>query len=240
MSAVDAGYVVAVDQGTSSTKAIAVRGDGQIAHRVTVPVRQWYPWPGWVEHNPEELFDSVVTALTEVAAGLDAPVVVVGISAQRESAVLWDHSDRRALGPVISWQDRRTADRAARLRSSRDRIRELSGLPVDPMFSALKIGWLLDAIGVRRPGMTAGTVDVWLIARLTGDRRIEVGNASRTQLLNVETATWDPDYWRLSTWPRPSSPRSRPLTTRRPRSPASPASTGSEWSAKRASRRRGE
>lgn len=181
--------VIAVDQGTSSTKAIVLDSDGRIVAQESVPIGQAHPRPGWVEHDPREIADGVRTVLARVAARVPGRIAGVGLSTQRESITAWTTRDCSPVGPLLSWQDRRTADSVAALAAHSDEIRAITGLPLDPMFSALKLRWLLDSIG-RHDGLTAGTVDAWLLADLTGGRRIEQGNASRTQLLDIETAAW--------------------------------------------------
>jgi glycerol kinase len=192
-------YVIGVDQGTGSTKAVAVGHGGDVVARTSVPVGLHHPEAGWVEQDPLELLASVHTALATIAGELDAPVAAIGLSTQRESAVLWETRSVRPLGPMLGWQDRRTVDAARRLAADGHgpRVRDLSGLPIDPMFSALKFARLLDDVDpdrsrARTGAITAGTVDAWLVATLTGDRRIEIGNASRTQLLALHDASWHP------------------------------------------------
>ena len=126
-------------------------------------------------------------------------VRAVSLSTQRESVVLWERASGRPLGPLLSWQDQRTAERAARLRAeaAAATVRAVSGLPLDPMFSALKAAWLLDAhdpdrARARRGDLCLGTVDSWLLSRLGGDHVIEIGNASRTQLFDVRERRWAP------------------------------------------------
>ena len=192
------GVIVAIDQGTSATKAIALDGAGLLLASVTVPVGQSHPHPGWVEQDATELLASAREAVQQVVAQVGAPVLGVGISSQRESALLWDTRTGEPLGPMLGWQDRRTSAAAAALADQADLVRERSGLPLDPMFSALKLAWLLDEVDpgrVRsaRGEIAAGTVDSWLVYALTGEHRIEIGNASRTQLLNLASGTWDPD-----------------------------------------------
>jgi glycerol kinase len=204
--------IVAIDQGTSSTKVIVVNSVGQIVARASVPVGQTYPRPGWVEQNADEIYSSVLTAVAGATAGLAAQVVAIGISAQRESAVCWDRASGKALGPVIGWQDRRTADVARQLAEKSAMVRASTGLPIDPMFSALKFGWLLDHVDKDRSRSLAGeialgTVDSWLLHRLTGEHRIEIGNASRTQLLNLDSGDWDESLLELFHIPRQTLPR---------------------------------
>ncbi len=174
---------------------------GTVLRRATVPVDVTYPRPGWVEQDPEQLETSVFTAIADVVDGLDdardGAVVALGVSAQRESAIVWERASGKALGPVLGWQDRRTQDVAARLTAEgvADEVRSITGLPLDPMFSALKFGWLLDAIDPdrrrsRNGEIAVGTVDAWIVAALTGHHRVEAGNASRTQLLDLASVRW--------------------------------------------------
>jgi len=193
--------LLAIDQGTSATKAVLVDAAGRVVARGSASVAQSHPQPGWVEQSATEIWDSVRAAVADCLAGQDAASVAgVGLSAQRESLVLWARSSGEPVGPLLSWQDQRTAAHCGRLRAegAGERVRSLSGLPVDPMFSAPKATWLLDAHDPdrsrsRRGGLCLGTVDSWLLSRLGGDHLIEVGNASRTQLLDVRTCQWSPE-----------------------------------------------
>lgn len=191
--------VVAVDQGTGSTKAVALSDAGSVLARASVPVGVEAPQPGRVEQDPLELLRSVETVLAEIARELEVPIAAVGLSTQRESALAWDTATGEPLSAVLSWQDRRTAAAAAAFgEDDRRLVRRRSGLPLDPMFSALKFAWILDRVDpgrvrARSGRITLGTVDAWLMARLAGERRIEAGNASRTQLLDIETAQWSPE-----------------------------------------------
>ncbi|MDO8107177.1 FGGY family carbohydrate kinase [Isoptericola sp. b441] len=213
MSGVRGGVVVAVDQGTSSTKTVAMDGSGQLVARATTPVGQANPRPGWLEQDPEEILASVLASVAEVVAEVGTDVVTVGLSNQRESALVWETASGRPLGPMLGWQDRRTVPRAQELAraGASDAIRRISGLPLDPMFSALKIEWLLDQVDpdrslAARGAITVGTLDAWLLSRLTGERRIEAGNASRTQLLDVATASWSEELAALFRIPMAALP----------------------------------
>lgn len=209
----DTPVVLAVDQGTSSTKAVAIDADGRILRSHSVALGQATPRPGWVEQDPVEILDSVITCLNAlVAAGPETPVSV-GLSSQRESALAWDAATGKPLSPLLGWQDRRTAAAARALTDHRvdALVRERSGLPLDPMFSALKFSWILDDIDPDRLRSTAGdirlgTVDCWLLDRLTGQWRIEAGNASRTQLMNLSGLDWDADLLDLFRIPFPALP----------------------------------
>lgn len=213
----DDAVVVAIDQGTSSTKTLAVDLAGEIVDSALIELRQLHPAPGWVEQDAEEIFDSVRRALETLTARLGERVVSIGLSNQRESAVAWNPKTGEALTAVIGWQDRRTADTARELAASghSEWVRTASGLPLDPMFSALKLSWLLDEIDpdrsrCARGEIALGTVDSWLLFRLTGEHRIEIGNASRTQLLNIRTGRWDERLLTLFNIPAEVLPRIAP------------------------------
>lgn len=209
-------HLLAIDQGTSATKCVLVDAQGHIVARGAAPVGESYPRPGWVEQDAEAIWTSVrasVRACLEQVEG--AGVVAVGLSTQRESALVWERSSGRAITPLLSWQDRRTVDlqeQVARRAGVEAFIRERSGLPLDPMFSALKISWLLDDVDPDRSrsrsgALCAGTVDAYLLARMGAGSVVEVGNASRTQLLNVHTAGWDDALLDLFRVPSAAMPR---------------------------------
>jgi glycerol kinase len=186
------GLVLAIDQGTSSTKCLLVDPSGAVVRSASAPVPIRYPRPGRVEQDATEILDSVLTAAAACLAGLPAgAVTAVGLSTQRESAVIWDRRTGEPAGPVLGWQDQRAQPicDALREKDQADRVREISGLPLDPMFSAAKLRWLLD----ENPGAAVGTVDSWLLFALTGSHQIEAGNASRTQLLDVRAGSWSPE-----------------------------------------------
>jgi glycerol kinase len=215
--------ILAIDQGTSATKAIAVNAAGRVVARSRRSLSQRFPNPGWAEQDPEELFQSVAAAvadLLEQAAGGWSPAGL-GLSTQRESVIAWDARTGQAVAPLVSWQDRRAADWCRALAASADgpAVEARTGLPVDPMFSAAKLRWLLDHhAGVRetaRAGaLRAGTVDAWLLWRLTGGREYacDIGNASRTQLLSLDTGRWDDDLCGVFGVPPGMLPEVRPST----------------------------
>jgi glycerol kinase len=201
--------VLAIDQGTSSTKCLLVGADGQIVRSASAPVPIRYPRPGWVEQDAGEILDSVLTAAADCLADMPRGAVrAVGFSTQRESAVVWDRRTGRPAGPVLGWQDQRTRDYCDGLQEKghADRVRAVSGLPLDPMFSAAKLRWLLD----RTPDAAVGTVDSWLLYALTGSHQIEVGNASRTQLLDVRAGAWSPELLDLFGIPSAALPSITP------------------------------
>jgi glycerol kinase len=211
--------LLAIDQGTSGTKAILVDAAGAILARGHAPIGETHPHPGWVEQDPTAIWHSVQRAVADCLDGQEsARVVAVGLSTQRESVVLWDRLSGEPLTPVISWQDQRTAALCDTLRSPEVErlVRARSGLPLDPMFSAVKAAWLLQqhapaAAAARAGRLVIGTIDAWLLSRLADARMdepvIEIGNASRTQLLNVAEARWDDDLLNLFGIPRAALPR---------------------------------
>ena len=206
--------VLAVDQGTSSTKAVIVDGTGSVVARASVPLGQTHPAPGWVEQDPDELLATVERAISLACDGVAGTIVALGISSQRESAIAWNRATGERLGPLLGWQDRRTAPEARRLHAEGfdAHVRAATGLPIDPMFSALKFAWLLDVVDPDRRRSRAGeiavgTVDSWIVFCLTGEHRIEVGNASRTLLLSVDTGDWDDSLLEIFNVPRAVLPR---------------------------------
>lgn len=198
--------VLAIDQGTGSTKALLVDGAGEVVAKAASPVGQSHPRPGWVEQSPDEIWASVRRAVHDcVPAELADRVVAVGVSSQRESLVLWDRRTGEPAGPLLGWQDRRTAAVCAELAATGvgDLVRSVSGLPLDPMFSALKARWLLDTHDPGRTGrFCLGTVDSWLLSRFGGAHRTEIGNASRTQLMDLASGQWDDRLLELFRVPR--------------------------------------
>jgi glycerol kinase len=191
--------LLAIDQGTSSTKALVVDGRGAVIARAQASVSLATPEPGWVEQNAEEIWGSVRRAVSEALDAHTARrVVSVGLSTQRESCVVWDRRSGEALTPVLSWQDQRTESICASLRKKGcgEPVRRKSGLPLDPMFSAAKARWLLDSLPhgqarARAGEVCIGTIDAFLLSRFGGEAVVEAGNASRTQLFDVVRATWD-------------------------------------------------
>ena len=194
--------ILAIDQGTTGTTVLAVGEDGAIRGRGYEEISQHYPQPGLVEHDAAQIWESVLAATRGAlsTAGADtAAVRAVGITNQRETLVLWDRRSLQALFPAIVWQDRRTAAECDRLRAggAEERVRQLTGLVIDPYFTATKLRWCLDHhAGSDRAA--AGTVDSWLIANLTGGAHLtDASNASRTQLLDIGTGAWSPELSEL-------------------------------------------
>jgi glycerol kinase len=214
--------VVAVDQGTSGTTVSVLDAEASLRGRGYVPVTSTFPRPGWVEQDPEDIFGTVVAAVAAAladAGARPADIAALGITNQRETTVLWDRVTSAPVAPAIGWQDRRTAATCARLAADghRQEVSERSGLVLDPYFSGSKIGWLLDHVdGLRaranRGEIAFGTVDAWLTWKLTGGRVhvTDVTNASRTCLLDLETAAWSPDLAALFDVPPELLPQVRP------------------------------
>ncbi|MPY75890.1 MAG: glycerol kinase GlpK [Alphaproteobacteria bacterium] len=197
------GHIVAIDQGTTSTRAMVFDRSRRPVARARHELRQIYPRQGWVEHDPEEIWDATVetvkAAMAEAGLGA-AGVAAIGIANQRETTVLWDRRSGRALHNAIVWQDRRTAPQCDGLRAQGKEalVRERTGLLLDPYFSATKIAWLLDAVpGARAAAeqgdLAAGTIDSFLLWRLTGGavHATDATNASRTMLFDIHRQAWD-------------------------------------------------
>lgn len=201
--------ILAIDQGTTGTTVLAVDRAGAVAGRAYGEIEQHYPQPGWVEHDPMGIWESVRTTLRAALehGGLNASqVAAIGITNQRETVVVWDRESGEPIHNAIVWQCRRTARECRALRDAGHEafIRERSGLVIDPYFSGTKIAWLLDNVpGARQRaeagGLAAGTIDTWLIWKLTGGRvhASEPTNASRTQLYRIDKQRWDPDLCRI-------------------------------------------
>ncbi len=202
MSTRPAGYILALDEGTTNTKAFLVDAAGSIVREAARPLSISYPRPAWVEQDAAEIWGCSLAAMAQVLAGVPAgEVVAVAVTNQRESVLAWERATGRPLGPCITWQCHRSAPFCASLRERglADTIYRLTGLAVDPMFSAGKARWLLENIhyGLRRAEageICLGTVDAWLLWNLTGGaaHACDVTNASRTQLFNLATLAWDP------------------------------------------------
>ena len=197
------GYILAIDQGTTGTTALAVDHSGRVAGQAYAEIAQIYPRPGWVEHDPLELFGSCEATIAELLASAGiAPsdVRAIGITNQRETTIVWERATGKPVFNAIVWQCRRTAPTCDALiaRGLEDMVRAKTGLPIDAYFSATKIRWILDAIpdGQRRAEageLAFGTVDSWLLWNLTGGavHATDTSNASSTMLFNVDTLEWD-------------------------------------------------
>ncbi|HET9235940.1 MAG TPA: glycerol kinase GlpK [Oligoflexus sp.] len=210
-------YLLALDQGTTSSRALLIDQQGQVAGMAQQEFRQIYPEPGWVEHDAQEIWDSqakVVKDLLTKLSGQDR-LVGVGITNQRETTIVWDRKTGRPIANAIVWQDRRTAAYCEQLKAQglSERIQSKTGLVIDAYFSASKIRWLLEKIpGARdkaqRGELAAGTVDSWLIWNLTRGQvhATDATNASRTMLYNIHNGSWDQELLDLFEIPKSMLP----------------------------------
>jgi glycerol kinase len=212
-------YLLAIDQGTTSTRALLFGRDGNVVALAQRALIQHFPADGWVEHDPEEIWQATLAVCRQVlqSAGIAATqVAAIGITNQRETSVIWDRASGEPIARAIVWQDRRTADRCAQLRARIDEsdLQRRTGLLLDPYFSATKIGWLLDHVpGARtraeRGELAFGTIDTFLLWRLTGGRShsTDATNASRTLLFDIHRQQWDEALLQLFGVPRALLPQ---------------------------------
>jgi glycerol kinase len=211
-------YVLAIDQGTTSSRAIVFRGDISIAASAQQEFPQHFPASGWVEHEPEDIWTSTIMVCREALekAGLGPKdIAAIGITNQRETTVVWDRATGKAVHRAIVWQDRRTADICAKLKGEghEPTISAKTGLIIDPYFSGTKVAWILDHVpGARERAMRGellfGTVDCYLLWRLTGGRAhaTDATNASRTMLFNIHSGEWDDELLKILRVPRSMLP----------------------------------
>lgn len=190
-------WILALDQGTTSSRAMAIDRDGAVVASAQREFRQYYPKPGWVEHDPGEILDSQVAVMDEVLEKTGG-ARAVGISNQRETTVLWDRATGEPVHPAIVWQDRRTTAMCAELAGHEALFGERTGLRLDPYFSGTKLRWLLDNVPGARARAEAGelafgTIDSWLVWNLTGGRRhvTDATNAGRTLMFDIHRQCWD-------------------------------------------------
>jgi glycerol kinase len=206
-------YLVAIDQGTTGSTALVIDAECRVVARADCDFPQHFPAPGLVEHDPEEIWQSVQTALARALTEARVPmrqIVALGITNQRETTLLWDRRTGEPVHRAIVWQDRRTATACAALTAAGHApfVRERTGLPIDPYFAATKIAWLLDQRGLRaraeRGELAFGTIDAFLLQRLTGGRvhRTDPSNASRTSLFDLHHFDWSDELCRRFTVPR--------------------------------------
>lgn len=201
--------ILALDQGTTSTRAVVFDRRGASLSEASRPLRQYYPDDGWVEHDAEEIFQASIEVMREAVARAGRPisdVAAIGITNQRETVVLWDKVTGRPVHRAIVWQDRRTEDVCARLRDDglEPRITERTGLLLDPYFAGTKLAWLLDNVeGARARAeageLLAGTIDSWLVWKLTGGARhvTDATNASRTLLFDLRAGDWSEEMLQI-------------------------------------------
>ncbi len=212
-------YLLALDQGTTSSRAMVFDADGQVRGVAQREFAQHYPHPGWVEHDPHEILDTQLHCARAALAkaGIDAAALAgLGSPNQRETTVLWERASGRALAPAIVWQDRRTAAACDRLRAAglAGAVHAKTGLELDPYFSATKLAWLLDHLPGARARAEAGelafgTIDSWLVWHLSGGRLhvTDCGNASRTMLYNLHEGDWDGELCEALAIPQAVLPR---------------------------------
>ncbi|MBJ7412787.1 MAG: glycerol kinase GlpK [Phenylobacterium sp.] len=197
----DQPLILALDQGTTSTRAILFAADGQPLAEAGAPLQQHYPQDGWVEHDAEEIFEASVRVLKAAVAKAGrtlAEVAAIGITNQRETLVVWEKATGRPIHKAIVWQDRRTEAMCVRLRDAghERRVTEITGLLLDPYFSGTKLAWLLDNVAGAREAaageLLAGTIDAWVIWKLTGGKvhATDATNASRTLLYDIRAGRW--------------------------------------------------
>jgi glycerol kinase len=217
-----AGYILAIDEGTTGSTALLFDHAGQLCGRAYAELTQHYPRPGWVEHDAEEIFGVTMRVIGEVlkSSGIRPnDLQAIGITNQRETVVLWERATGKPVARAIVWQDRRTAEICDRLQAEglQPMIQERTGLVLDPYFSATKVQWLLDRdpslrLRAERGEIAFGTIDCWLLSCLTGGRLhvTDYSNASRTLLYNIRSLQWDPDLLRLFRIPEAILPEVRP------------------------------
>src|SRR3569833_2945131 len=214
-------FVLAIDQGTTSSRAIVFRSDISIAAVAQQEFTQHFPASGWVAHEPDDIWSSTFFTCRDALekARLSAKdIAAIGITNQRETTVVWDRATGKAVHRAIVWQDRRTADICARLKAEghESAISAKTGLIIDPYFSGTKVAWILDSVpGARARAMRGelmfGTVDCYLLWRLTGGKvhATDATNASRTLLFNIHTGQWDDELLTLLRVPRAMLPQVR-------------------------------
>jgi glycerol kinase len=209
-------YLLAIDQGTTSTRAMLFDGAGRPVAAHAIPLRQFYPGNGWVEHDGAEIWRAALACCRKVVGR--RAIAAIGVTNQRETTLIWDKTTGKPLHHAIVWQDRRTAARCEALKAKGwdTKIARKTGLLLDPYFSATKLEWLLKNVKgakakARRGEILFGTMDTWLVWNLTGGKvhATDVSNASRTMLLNLKTLDWDADLLKLFGIPRAMLPEVR-------------------------------
>ena len=205
-------FILALDQGTTSSRALLFDRAGTVCGSAQRELPQSFPQPGWVEHDAQAIWKAQLAVAREVlttAQATASDVVAIGITNQRETIVLWDRATGMPLAPAIVWQDRRTAGACDALRAAghASQIAERTGLVLDAYFSATKLCWLLDHVPqarerAARGELAAGTIDSWLIFKLSGRHLTDTSNASRTMLMHLQSLTWDADMLALFDIPR--------------------------------------
>jgi len=191
-------YILGIDQSTSGTKALLVDNNGNLQHRFDMPHRQIVNDKGWVEHDLEEIYRNSIEVVRQLVkeSGIDkSNIIGIGISNQRETAAVWDKATGEPVNNAIVWQCARGEEICNRIVATgqSERVREITGLHLSPYFSASKIAWVLENTDIKSMHVCAGTIDSWLIYKLTGNFKTDYSNASRTQLLDLKTLQWSPE-----------------------------------------------
>ena len=209
-------YLLAIDQGTSSTRSVLYDDKGRFIDSSQLEFKQYFPKEGWVEHNPEEIWESVLSTLTSLVKRnslVSKDIASIGITNQRETTIVWDKKDGKPIYNAIVWQDRRTADFCSELNNQTEMVNSRTGLTMDPYFSSTKVNWILNHVkGARKRALAGellfGTIDSYLIWKLSGGKshKTDVTNASRTMLFNIEEQKWDEDLLNLFEIPRSMLP----------------------------------
>jgi glycerol kinase len=198
-------YILAIDQGTTGSRAIIYDEKGRQVASAYQEFPQYFPKPGWVEHDPEEIWQSVHATVQKVLNQIDPKkIAAIGITNQRETTVIWDKKTGKPVHNAIVWQCRRTADHCDQLKKKglSNFIRQRTGLPIDAYFSATKIEWILKKVISPRSyvkGLAFGTTDTWVLWKLTGGKShaTDPTNASRTMLFNIQKKQWDKDILKI-------------------------------------------
>ena len=209
-------YLLAIDQGTSSTRSVLYDDKGRFIDSSQLEFKQYFPQEGWVEHNPEEIWESVLSTLGSLVKRnslVSKDIASIGITNQRETTIVWDKKDGKPIYNAIVWQDRRTADFCSELNDQTEMVNSRTGLTMDPYFSSTKVNWILNHVkGARKRALAGellfGTIDSYLIWKLSGGKshKTDVTNASRTMLFNIEEQKWDEDLLNLFEIPRSMLP----------------------------------
>jgi len=197
--------ILAIDQGSGSTKTLAIDLKGQVLDQFEEKISTTFPKPGWVEQDPEEIWQSTINTANKITKKYK--IAAVGLSVQRESILIWDRKTGKALTPVITWQDRRATELAELHSANALRVKAISGLQLDPMFSALKLQWLLENYKFVGTDVCIGTIDSWIAFNLGAGHIIEVGSASRTQLLDIKSGNWSEELLNIFKIQRSSLPK---------------------------------
>ena len=218
----DKKYILSLDLGTTGNRAILFDRQGNVVGQVYQELTQYYPKPGWLEHDAAEIWRDVRSAIKQVISNNKAQateIAAIGLTVQRETCLLWDKTTGTPLHKAIVWQDRRTADKCDRLKAEgkAEIVQRKTGLVLDAYFSATKLSWLIDWVKQNKPdtnwdNVMAGTIDTWALWNLTGKQvhATDISNASRTMLMNLDTGNWDDSLLELFDIPRQIMPEIKP------------------------------